>query len=156
MRSLIRAAAVIAAAVAFYVVVVLPYRGNLVLRAVAERSELARATSPDRAAVAARDNLVALERVAGSRRLDPTWYMLYAANCELLDRGPQAVDAYTRALRIDDRPELYVNRAMIRLRLGQTDAAVADLTLAARFNPGVLDEIDGDLRARVAAAAGLP
>ena len=44
--------------------------------------------------------------------------MLYGANCELLNRYPAAADAYTRALRIDDRPELYVNRGMVLLHLG--------------------------------------
>ena len=103
----------------------------------------------------ARDNLDRLDRVASARRLDPAWYVLYAGNCEVLDRLPPAVDAYTRALRIDDRPELYENRAMILLRLGRTDEAMADLVKAARFDPSVLEHLDNELRARVTAAAGL-
>ena len=146
MRSLVRLAAVIAAAAALYWLVVLPYRGNLVLQAVAESSAVAQKTDPQIAVIMARAN------VAAGRRLDPAWYMLYGSNCELLDRLPAAAEAYTRALRIDDRPELYVNRAMVRLHLGQTDAAIADLDYAARFNPAVMEQIDGELRARVAAA----
>ena len=156
MRNAVRAAVVIVAVAALYWLCVLPYRGNLVMREVTERSSLARLAEPSRTAVLARENLAMLEQIARSRRLDPAWYMLYAANCQLLGRLPQAADAYTRALRIDDRPELYANRAGVLLALGQTDAAVADYVRAARFNPHVLDELGGDLRARVAAAAGVP
>jgi hypothetical protein len=57
-------------------------------------------------------------------------------------------------LRIDDRPEIYVNRGLVRLHLGQTDLAVSDLATAARFDPSVLYQLEGELRARVAAAVG--
>ena len=152
MRSVIRLAAVLAAAAALYRLVVLPYRGNLVLQAVVESSAIAQKTSPQIAVIMARSNVAELERIAAGRRLDPAWYMLYGANCEMLERLPAAENAYTGALRVDDRPELYVNRAMIRLHLGQTDAAIADFVYAARFNPAVLQQIDGELRARVDAA----
>lgn len=155
LRLSLRAVAVIAAVVALHVVCVLPYRGNLALRAVSERSALAEATDAANSAVVARQNLDDLDRVAAARRLDPAWYMLYAANCALLDRLPAAVDAYTRALAIDDRPELYINRGMLLLRLGRTDAAIKDLATAARFDPSVVEHLDGELRARVTAAAGL-
>jgi len=44
---------------------------------------------------------------------------------------------------------------MAMLHLGRTDAAVADLATAARFNPKILDEIDDELGKRVAATAGI-
>ena len=153
---LVRVLAVVAAVAAVEVVCVLPWRGNLVLRKVVDQSAIAQSSEPDRAAVLARQNLDDLDRVARARRLDPAWYMLYAANCTILGRVPDAIDADTRALRVDDRPELYVNRGMSYLRLGRTDAAVADLAKAARFNPFVLYDLEGGLRARVTAAAGAP
>ena len=41
------------------------------------------------------------------------------------------------------------------LHLGRVSEAEADLTRAARFDPAVVNDLDGDLRARVAAAAGI-
>ena len=81
--------------------------------------------------------------------------LLYGANCEILGRWKEAADAYTRALRIDQRPEIYSNRGLVLLQLGRADAAVADLATAARFNPTSSINVDGELRPRVAAAAGL-
>jgi tetratricopeptide (TPR) repeat protein len=148
-----RVAAVIAALVALQFLCVVPYRGNLELRAISERSALAQSSEAATGAVMARQNLDDLDRVAAARRLDPAWYMLYAANCSLLGRLPAAVDAYTRALAIDDRPELYINRGELLLRLGRTDAAIRDLVTAARFDPAVVEHLDGELRERVTAAA---
>src|SRR5262245_15794290 len=155
LRLSLRALAAAAAAVAVYVVCVVPYRANLALREVSDRSAVALTADRPTAAILARNNIDVLQGVAMARRLDPSWYMLYAGNCEMLDRLPAAADAYTRALRIDDRPELYEHRAMVLIRLGRTDDAIADLTKAARFDPNVLEHLDGDLRARVTAAAGL-
>ena len=132
-----------------------PYRGNLTMRVVRQRSVLAESLDPMRAAPLAHTNLHDLDLVARVRRLDPEWYLLYGGNCEILGRWTEAADAYTRALTIDDRPEIYVNRGLVKLRMGSTDAAVADLAIAARFDPRVVKGIDGELRARVAAAAGL-
>jgi tetratricopeptide (TPR) repeat protein len=155
MRLSLRAVALVAAIVAIDLVCVVPWRGNLALREISDRSALALTAEPQTAAVVARDNLDRLDGVASARRLDPSWYMLYAGNCEVLGRLPAAIDAYTRALRIDDRPEFYENRGMILLRLGRDDAAIADLAKAARFDPTVLEHLDGEVRARVTAAAGL-
>jgi len=125
------------------------------LRSVRQRSALAESLEAGRATELAHTNLHDLDLVARARRLDPEWYLLYGGNCEFLGRWGEAADAYTRALRIDDRPEIYVNRGMVMLHLGRTDAAVTDLATAARFDPNVLNELDGELRARVAAATGL-
>jgi tetratricopeptide (TPR) repeat protein len=150
---LARAAAIVAAAAALHVVCIAPYRGNLVLREVVQRSEVAQGAEHATAVVLARQNLDDLDRVARPMRLETAWYMLDAANCAILERLAEALDAYTRALRVDDRPELYVNRGMILIRLGRTDAAVADLAKAARFNPAITEQLEGDLRGRVVAAA---
>jgi tetratricopeptide (TPR) repeat protein len=154
-RVLVRAAAVVAGWFAFDYLCVQPFRGNMALGDVYEHSVISESRDPQQAAALARRNLTDLDRLARSCRLDPTWYLLYASNCEILQRWPEASDAYTRALRIDDRPEIYFERGLVMLHLGRMDAAVADLATAARFNPNVLNGIDGQLRARVAAAAGV-
>ena len=154
--AIVRAVAVVAAGIAIYFLCVLPYRANVEMRELTKRSMLAQSVDEHRAVIVARSNLADLDRIARARRLDAAWYMLYGSNLEILDRLPEAADVYTAALRIDDRPELYVNRAMVYVHLGRMDAAVADLAKAARFNPQALYELDGDLRKRVAAAAGIP
>jgi tetratricopeptide (TPR) repeat protein len=153
---LVRAAAVLAACLGIYRLAVVPLRSDLVLREVEQRTATALRVDERRAAVLARMNLDELQRTATGGRLDPSWYLLRGANCELLERWQDAADAYTQALRIDDRPEIYFNRGLVMMRVGRIDAAVRDLTKAARFDPTVLERIDGETRRRVAAAAGLP
>jgi tetratricopeptide (TPR) repeat protein len=155
MRSVIRIAALIAAAFAIHYFCITPYRGNLTLGAVEWRTTTAASSHPARSISLARQNLHDLGEAERSRRLDPNWYLLYGANCEFLGRWSEAAEVYTRALRIDDRPEIYVGRGMARLHLGQISDAETDLATAARFNPAVLNELDGELRDRVAVAAGL-
>ncbi len=150
---LIRAAAVAAAAAAIYYLCVLPYRGNLLLREIEQRSRLAESAPALRAIDLAHTNLRDLDRARG-RRLDPEWYLLYGSNCEILGRWQEAADTYTDALHIDDRPEIYVNRGMVMLHMAKPEAAVSDLATAARFDPGVIEQLEGELRVRVTAAAG--
>ena len=153
---LVRAAAVLAACLGIDRLAVVPLRSDLVLREVEQRTATAQRVDTRRAAGLARTNLEELQRNAAGGRLDPSWYLLRGANCELLGRWQEAADTYTQALRIDDRPEIYVNRGLVMMRLGQKDDAVRDLTTAARFDPTVLNQIDGETRTRVASAIGLP
>jgi tetratricopeptide (TPR) repeat protein len=132
-----------------------PWRASVVLREVEQRSALAESLDPARATALAHTNLHDLDSAAEGSRLNPEWYLLYSANCEILGRWEDAAAANTRALQIDDRPEIYVNRGMAMLHLGRADAAVSDLAIAARFDPKVLDDLDGELRSRVAEAARL-
>ena len=97
-----------------------------------------------------------LDAIRGNCRDDLTWFMLYAANCRVVGEGAEAVRAYTRALALYQRPEIYYNRGMTLIGMGRVDEAIADLTIAARFMPQFLEELDGETRRRVAAAAGLP
>jgi len=154
-RNAIRAAAAAAMIVGVNELCVVPYRANLALASIEQRTRRAQALERAAAARLARANLEDLSRIATPQRLNPDWYMLDAANCEIIGRLADAAESYSRALRIDQRPEIYVNRANVFLQLGRVDAAVADLATAARFNPFVLYDLDGDIRRRVTAAAGL-
>src|SRR5256885_2760694 len=109
---LARAAAVVAAWLCFDYLCVEPFRANVVLRNVYQQSVRSESLNAQQAAALARRNLGDLDRVARSGRLEPSWYLLYASNCENLQRWPEAIDAYTRALRIDDRPETYFQRGL--------------------------------------------
>ena len=153
---IVRAAAVVLAAFGVYCLCILPYRGTVVEAAVQRRSERADVADQQHAVILARQNLNDLDRVAAGRRLAASWYMLYAGNLTLLDRWPEAIDIYTQALRIDQRPEIYFNRGLAHLHHGEHAAAVADLVTAARFDPFVTDQLGGELQKQVRAAAGPP
>ena len=153
MRSVIRGVAIVFAAVAGYFVCVVPYRANYTLATITERTVNAQNVDPLDAAPGARTNLNDLSAIRTAEKLNPTWYLLYGANCEVLGRKTEAVEIYSRALEIDRRPEIYVSRGMVMLQLGRIDDAVNDLATAARFNPAVAYELSGELRERVAAAS---
>jgi tetratricopeptide (TPR) repeat protein len=153
---MVNALVIAAACFAIHRLCVIPFRDNLTMRAIEGRLSIAQTVDPLRAAPLARQNLADLDRVARSRRLDPAWYMFYGESCEILERWPDAADAYTRALAIDQRPELYFSRGLVMLHLGRIDQAAADMITAVRFNPFLIYQIGGELRARVAAGAGLP
>lgn len=149
----LRVAAVAAACFGIQELCLVPFRGNLVLLDVETRSLQAQSLSDGRATELAHANLYDLNQVADSRRLEPAWYLLYGTNCEILGRWSDAAQTYTAALRIDQRPEIYENRGMVMLRQGRVDQAVSDLATAARFDPGVEEQLDGELRRRVTEAA---
>lgn len=146
---------IVAAAFAIHRLCVIPFRDNVVMREVEERMSVVESVDPVRAVPLASANLADLDRVARSRRLDPAWYMFYGANCEILERWQDAANAYTRALAIDQRPEIYFSRGLVMLHLGRIDRAAEDMITAVKFNPFLIDQIGGELRARVAAGAGL-
>lgn len=155
MRNVIRIVAVVVAAIAIRYFCIEPFRANVILGNVEEVTARAERIDPVAAAELVRGNLSDLASIERAERLDPSWYLLYGANLELAGRELEAAQAYSRALLIDQRPEIYANRGLLEFRHGQIDAAVSDLATAARFNPNVLDELDGVLRSRVAAAAGI-
>jgi tetratricopeptide (TPR) repeat protein len=152
MRSLLRIAALIAAAIGIYQLCVEPYRGNLIIDEVARRSVAAQSASGLDKTALVNANLRQLDGAEESRRLDPNWYLLYGANCELLERWHDALIVYTRALQIDHRPEIYEARGLVEQQLGLMNEAEADLVTAARFNPGMLRDLDDAIRPRVEAA----
>ena len=152
---LVRVAALLAAGFGIYRLCIAPYRAAAVEAAVERRTTAAESVGQQLGTIMARDNLRDLDRIASARRVAVSWYMLYGGNCMLMGRWREAIDVYTRALRVDQRPEIYFDRALGRLQLGETDAAVADMATAARFNPFLLDQVDSELRLRVIAAAGL-
>lgn len=152
----VRAAAAIAAAIGIWWLCVVPYRAARIEDDVQQRSDrVDAALNPEQAVVLARLNLRELDGIASARRLSPTWYMLYAGNCEVLQRWSDAIDGYTRALQIDQRPEIYFSRGFARMHAGDTEGGIADLVTAVRFRPFLVEQLDGELRARVSAAAGI-
>jgi tetratricopeptide (TPR) repeat protein len=154
---LVRGAALALAVVALDRLVYQPWRAQEILLAVGERSKVAVNANRETAAILARGNIERLRSVAPATRTDANYYMLFAANARMLGEDNVAVQQYTAALTYaDHRPEIFLQRGLTLLDLGRVDAAAADLTHAARFNPMVLEQIDGELRERVRRDAGIP
>lgn len=144
-----------AAAFAVHHVCVIPFRDNLIMGDIEKRMAIVESIDAYQATSLARRNLADLDRIAQSRRLDPAWYLFYGASCEILGRWEDAARTYTRALDIEQRPEIYFSRGLVFLHLGRIDQATADMVRAVRFNPFFIDQVSGELRTRVAAEAGL-
>ena len=144
------AAAVVLGAFAIKRFCVVPYRCNAISGGLQERTfraaQLEATTEGD---ILARRNLTQLRALHEGCENDLRWLMLYAANCRIIDDREEAIAAYTRALSLNRRPELYYNRGMTLLEMGKIDDAARDLATAAAFNPDVLNELDEATRERV-------
>ena len=152
----LRTFAVVLGAVAIYRFAVLPWRANHILSVVENRTSLIAGTASVDGALTARGKVEKLNKIASVVRTDPNYYMLHAFNERVLRDDEGAIRTYSDALRYaDHRPEIYFGRGEAYFESGNIEAAAADLTHAARFNPGVLDDISGELRDRVARAAGI-
>jgi tetratricopeptide (TPR) repeat protein len=105
----------------------------------------------DRAKAVARENLDLLQPIANTSRLSVDYHLVYAVNARILGLNDEAIAHYTAALTADNRPEIYFDRGVTYLEVGNLDAATPDIALAARFDPAYLEEVDVGMQARVAA-----
>lgn len=104
------------------------------------------------AANLARENISVL-RALPTRSRTVQIQLLIARNLEILERRYDALEEYRVALLLDERPEIYVNRAIVRIQLGQIEAARSDLTRAARFSANALSDVDTPLQQEAITAA---
>ena len=155
-RIVVRAIAVLLAAAAIYRWVVLPWEANHVIYQVAVRSEKALDRGGDVAIITARENIDRLKQIAPVSRTDANFYLLFAGNARMVRNGELAVEQYSAALaNADHRPEIYYERGLTYLAMGNLDAAAADLIHAAKFNPFIVETLEGELLERVTRGAGV-
>jgi len=153
----VRAIAVAAAAAALYWLCLLPYRCNreiLNIRAASER--VFRGLSPIRAAEIARQNAQRLLDLCRTCRTNPAVYLALAANADAAGLDDEVIHDLDLALAAQRRPEVFADRARMKLGQGRYDEAIADFVVTAHFDPSYLDTTEPDLRHRVLEAAGLP
>jgi len=135
-----------------YRLVLVPIRCSHAILPIERQTRSALASSSASAARRiATANLARLEAVCGGCKTDVDLYLLRAFNLRILGRNEDALLELKNGLRIDNRPELYVNRGQILLEMGQLDAAVAEFAMVARFSPKLIESLDPELRARIAA-----
>ncbi len=150
-RSLCRLVALAMGVLAFHRYAWMPEHADHVLKTVNAHTSMALQWSGDRAIFAARDNIDRLQEIAPACRLSVAFHLVYAANDRILGRSADAIEHYSAALAAAQRPEIYFDRGATYLEAGKLDAATPDLALATRFNPYLLDEVDGVMRDRIAA-----
>lgn len=137
-----------------YLLFAVPYAQNLAEKRVTERTARGFQSTAIVAVQAAKENLEELRRYRNSLTLDAEYYALIAANYRLLNAAVPAIEAYLKAVELEERPELYLYLGTIEWQIGRREAAIAHLTRAVRFTDKMLEEIgDPELRAAVAAAA---
>lgn len=150
---IVRMAAVVLAIWSIYSLAVIPARCNRLIPLVERRTHMAlEQLSPVPAAGVALENLRLLNSVAAGCRNDVNLHLLLAFNANILGRRDEALSHLAEALKVDDRPEIYYNRAMILLEAGRVDEAVDALVTSTAFNPTILDQLDPEIRSRVDAA----
>jgi tetratricopeptide (TPR) repeat protein len=150
-RRLIALAVVVAGGYAFYIFCVLPYRCNRIKNAYIRSTELAydHMGTPE-GSLQAQRNLAALSACMRFTCRDVSLDMIAAANYRVLGRNDESVSQYRDALRLDRRPELFVNLAAAENANGDRVAALNDSLRAGLFSPWTVRSIeDGQLRQEV-------
>jgi tetratricopeptide (TPR) repeat protein len=150
-RRLIATAVFAAGMYALYAFCLLPYRCNQIK---SERLRLtedaySRGGTPE-GSLRARRNITALMPCMRPGCRDVSLYMMVAANDRVLGRYDEAIRLYREALRLDHRPELYVNLGAAEAAAGDRIAARNDMVRAGLFSPWIVQAIeDGALRQQV-------
>ena len=152
-RVLVAVVVIVAFAAAIRSFVVLPLQCQLVVKRTEDRTREVMAARPGFRAVLARENIRALRRCEGRYPPDINLFMLLGANYQLAEEWEQAAEAYASALRIDRRPEIYINLGVTLLQLNEEQKAIDAFVTACAFAPQMLEEVPmGPVRDKVVKA----
>lgn len=146
----VRILTLLAALVVFHWLVVAPWQcmRAIVFIEQGTRFALAHAKESEARRIAA-SNLKSLKEISGHCRTDVDLYLLLGFNARILGRFDEALQHLEDGLKVDDRPELYINRGRILLEMGRVDDAVNELSTAVEFDPALMDRLDPPLRTRI-------
>jgi tetratricopeptide (TPR) repeat protein len=148
----VRVIAVAAGVWGIYSACVLPFGCNREIGVLTQRSMAADAAPQPRSSEMADANLTRLRPLLETCGRNVNVYLLAASNAAIANRQEDAIALLTRALAVEERPEIYFARGESELALRRVADAERDFTTAADFNPAFADSLQGELRARVLAA----
>lgn len=149
-RIFVSIAIVSLALIAFRALVMQPYHCNQLLKLAKARTNAAVAAQRPLNAVLAGQNIDLLLNCADWCESSVDALMVIAANERLLGRYDRALHHYDRAMTIDVRPELLLNRALTQYEAGDRLHALDSLARAVQFNFQTLWSIpDPALRSEV-------
>lgn len=142
MRRIAIAIVGLAAAIALYRLCVVPWRANEATKLLEATTQ--RALAGDPAAVALLTDAANLASARAWRTWTPhdaNLNISVASALSLSGQVEEAMRIYDEALRYDRRPEMYFNRAGLKLRRNDVAGAIEDFVYAARFNPTLVNQI---------------
>lgn len=117
-----------------------PYSCNAAVTRLTRQTTLVTESAATYARVTrARRNIEDLRALAPRCPTEVRVLMMIGANEEVLGRYEDAALSYRRALRVEQRPEIHAALADALIQLGRTGEAVEHYTVAARFNPAILE-----------------
>lgn len=144
-------AAILIAAMAaggVYWVTIAPLRCNRRETAVVSRTKRIAFAPRTIASPIARENIEWMEKCVCFAPAETNLQMLAAANYRTLGRTDDAIAAYYKALRWDERPEIYVELGLTELEGGYEASGRAHLYRGALFNPDLLKDAEGAVVAK--------
>jgi tetratricopeptide (TPR) repeat protein len=133
-RSVVAIAIALAALAALDLLVVVPWRCDVLARGVSESTERAKLLrGSERSRAAATNNISLLGECAELCRTDVNMAMLLASNFRLLNHNSVAAALLEEALHYEHRPELYFELGNTQLELGLRDEALENFVRAGNF-----------------------
>lgn len=134
---------------AFYRWCFLPYACNIFKRKTEATMLAAENAIGTGRAITARNNVDMTLRWIKRCPNDLDLYMIAGGSLRQIGRSDQAIGMYAMALRLDRRPELYLNLGQSQAEAGQLAEAVPALVEAVRFDPALITEVPASLQQRV-------
>ncbi len=146
-RIVVRLAAIAAALAGLYRYCWLPLQCDYRLPGIKQRTMKA-VDMTDRivAAAIARRNIEELREAERGCPLSVDVKNLIGMNASIIGRNDLLLESLNEALTLDHRPELYFNRALALMGSGRLNEAMPDFVRSSRFDPTVLESLDGNLR----------
>jgi len=134
---------------------IIPYRCNIITKQVTDAIRLIGSIDAPqlRAAELARNNAQRMQACVASCPENVAAAMDLAACYRILGQHQKAIAAYNSALRVDRRPELYLNLGQAQIEAGDKREGLQNLITACLYNPALLDEI-GEQQPEVREAVG--
>jgi tetratricopeptide (TPR) repeat protein len=150
------AAVIVLSALAIHRLVWVPLRCDIEARALEERTVDALSRTDGTKMILARETLERAGKASEQCGEDLHLYMIRGASLRILRRSEEAEAMFREALRIDRRPEIYLQLGLAQVESGKDTEAVESFRTAVEFQPIIMEQVPVHLRAAVREGGGPP
>jgi tetratricopeptide (TPR) repeat protein len=150
------AAVIVLAVLAIHRLVWVPLRCDLETRALEESTVDALSRTDGTRMILARETLERAGKASAQCGEDLHLYMIRGANLRILRRSEEAEAMFREALRLNRRPEIYLQLGLAQVESGKNAEAVESFRKAVEFQPIIMEQVPVHLRAAVREGAGPP